>query len=168
MINQISTHDVLFDEVQRFRQPWLWALLGGGFLASGGGLAWGLAAEPEMAGHALIPAVCFVLLWGAVCLFLFLLKMDVRVDRQHLHVRFFPLLTKDIPLDDISEWETRTYRPLLEYGGWGIRYSLSKGWAYNVSGNRGLQLVMKDGKRLLIGSQKADDLSAAIGSAKQL
>ena len=35
------------------------------------------------------------------------------------------------------------------------------GWgkAYNVSGNRGLQLELSSGKKILIGSQRADELA---------
>jgi hypothetical protein len=39
--------------------------------------------------------------------------------------------------------------------------------AYNVSGNRGVQLEFSNGKRLLIGSQRPEDLAAAISRAKQ-
>ena len=39
--------------------------------------------------------------------------------------------------------------------------------AYNVSGNRGVQPVFSNGKRLLIGSQRPDELAAAISQAKQ-
>jgi hypothetical protein len=64
-------------------------------------------------------------------------------------------------------WEARTYRPILEYGGWGIRYSpFGQGCAYNVSGNRGVQLELADGQRILIGSQRAEELARAIGEAK--
>jgi hypothetical protein len=34
--------------------------------------------------------------------------------------------------------------------------------AYNVSGNRGVQLELVSGKRILIGSQQAEELAAAI------
>ena len=64
-------------------------------------------------------------------------------------------------------WEARTYRPLLEYGGWGIRYApFGKGWAYNVHGSQGVQLELTNGKRILIGSQRAEELARAIGEAK--
>ncbi|NLK25486.1 MAG: hypothetical protein GX307_02790 [Euryarchaeota archaeon] len=36
------------------------------------------------------------------------------------------------------------------------------GKAYNVSGNRGVLLKLKDGNSLLIGSQRAEELDAAI------
>ncbi|MHC4643443.1 MAG: hypothetical protein ACYS32_17515, partial [Planctomycetota bacterium] len=64
---------------------------------------------------------------------------------------------------DLAEHYPRTYKPILEYGGWGIRCSFTgKGKAYNVSGNKGVQLVFTNGKKLLIGSQQPDDLAAAI------
>jgi hypothetical protein len=38
--------------------------------------------------------------------------------------------------------------------------------AYNVRGDRGVQLVLRDGRRVLIGSQRADELAKAIAEAK--
>jgi hypothetical protein len=38
------------------------------------------------------------------------------------------------------------------------------GGAYNMKGNRGVQLVFKNGIRLLIGSQEAENLEQAIRS----
>ena len=69
--------------------------------------------------------------------------------------------------DDLSEYYARTYRPIWEYGGWGIRCSFGKGKAYNVSGNKGVQLVFKSGKRLLIGSQRADELEEALSKLER-
>ena len=89
----------------------------------------------------------------------------MRVDRHYLHVRFFPLLKRDIPLEEIARWQACTYHPVLEYGGWGIRFSW-KGTAYNVSGNRGVRLELVNGKRLLIGSRRAGELESAIARAK--
>lgn len=94
------------------------------------------------------------------------LKLETRLRRDGLYLRFFPIHIryKKFALDDISEFYPRRYRPILEYGGWGIRWSFKKGKAYNVTGNRGLQLVFKNGRRLLIGSQKADQFAQAIQS----
>ncbi len=89
-------------------------------------------------------------------------KLTVEVGDGALQIRFFPFLKKAIPFSDIAAVESRTYRPLLDYGGWGVRYSLRNGWAYNVRGNRGVQLRLKDGKRILIGSQRPEDLAGAL------
>jgi len=40
-----------------------------------------------------------------------------------------------------------------------------KGKAYNVSGNRGVQLELLNGGRILIGSQKPEELVKAINLA---
>jgi hypothetical protein len=34
--------------------------------------------------------------------------------------------------------------------------------AYNVSGNQGVDLTLRDGRRVMLGSQRADELAAAI------
>jgi hypothetical protein len=96
-----------------------------------------------------------------------MLKMQTEVRNDGLYVRFFPfhIHYKKFTADNISEYHPRTYRPILEYGGWGIRCGWRGGRAYNVSGNKGVQLVFKNGKRLLIGSQKPNELTQAIGSS---
>lgn len=57
-------------------------------------------------------------------------------------------------LDDLY---VKDYNPIADYGGWGYRNG-SQGKAYNTKGSVGLQLIFKDGSRLLIGSQKKDEL----------
>lgn len=51
----------------------------------------------------------------------------------------------------------------MDYGGWGFRFGLfGKGRALNVSGNKGIQLVLTDGTRLLIGTNKPDEARQAL------
>ena len=102
----------------------------------------------------------------AVTLLFLVLKLETEVRSDGLYIRFFPahIHFKRFGAEDLSECYARKYKPLLEYGGWGIRCSLSKGKAYNVSGNKGVQLVFKSGKRLLIGSHRAEELEEAIRS----
>ena len=57
--------------------------------------------------------------------------------------------------------EVRQYKPLSEYGGWGLRYG-SSGKAYNVSGNIGIQLHFKDGSTLLIGTNKKEEVEVVL------
>ncbi|MBL7188928.1 MAG: hypothetical protein ISS70_21590 [Phycisphaerae bacterium] len=96
----------------------------------------------------------------------FLLKLETEVRSDGLYVRFVPFhihFKRFVP-DDLSEYYARQYKPVREYGGWGIRCSFRNGKAYNTSGDRGVQLVFRSGKRLLIGSQKAEELEQAIRS----
>ncbi len=102
----------------------------------------------------------------AIAVLFLLLKLETKVRSDGLYIRYFPfhINFKRFTKDDLSEYYARKYKPLLEYGGWGIRCSLRKGKAYNVSGNKGVQLVFNSGKRLLIGSQRAEELEKAICS----
>jgi hypothetical protein len=94
-----------------------------------------------------------------------LLKLQTEVRPDGLYVRFFPfhIHFKRFGREELSEYYARQYKPIREYGGWGIKCSLRNGKAYNVNGNWGVQLVLSNGKKLLIGSQKPDELAAAIG-----
>lgn len=106
---------------------------------------------------------------GGVALLIIGMKLVTEVDSDRLRVRFFPFVRRDIPLKDIIHWEARTYSPILEYGGWGIRTGLFRrrgGGALNARGNRGVQLRFADGKDLLVGSQRPEELAAAITLAK--
>ncbi len=73
----------------------------------------------------------------------------------------FPFKKEAIPFSEIAKCDARQYSPIKEYGGWGIRYG-TKGMAYNVSGDRGVQLELTNGKRLLIGSQRSEELAKTI------
>lgn len=157
-----------FREEQRFTQTWIWALVLGlaalWIAIAGIQLGFGIkvgnnpASDGLLIAIGILPVVVLPLLIGT-------LRLTVEVRDGALHVRFFPFVRKVIRLSEIRSAEARTYRPILEYGGWGIRWGGRNGWAYNVKGNRGVQLELANGKRLLIGSQKADELAAAITTA---
>jgi hypothetical protein len=147
-----------FREVQRFRQPWLWVvlLLPLAFVAVGSFL-WARDEPIPWETWALIGGVTLLALgWFAV------LRLTTEVEDEALVLQFVPLWKKKrIPYASIRSVEARTYRPLREYGGWGIRYG-RQGGAYNVSGDRGVQLQLDDGRRFLVGSQRPDELARAI------
>jgi len=106
----------------------------------------------------IVGAGVVVLFWSA--------RLDVSVDDREIFIRFHPfhIRGRRIALSEIAEARARTYRPIAEYGGWGIRMGFG-GMAYNVSGNEGVQLVLTSGKRILIGSQRSGELEAAIASS---
>lgn len=115
-------------------------------------------------GQIILLSVTGVLLPIGIAVLFCFLKLETQVRPDGLYVRFVPFHRKfkRFGVDDLSEYYARQYKPIREYGGWGIRCSIRSGRAYNVSGNKGLQLVFKDGKRLLIGSQRAEELEQAI------
>ena len=160
-----------FHEEQQFRQPWLWLLLLVitacviGMFAHGMytqlylGQSWG---DRPMSDSALVISAAFSFLISAgLTLLFYKLKLITEVGPDGVHIRFFPLTRRKITFDSITSCKARTYRPIREYGGWGIRFS-RKGNAYNVSGNRGVQLEFRQGRPLLIGTQRPEELADAI------
>lgn len=105
---------------------------------------------------------------SAVAVLFMFLKLVTEVRSDGVYIRFYPihLRFKRFAFDEIRVYYARRCKPLLEYGGWGIRSGKS-GRAYNVRGDMGLQLEMTDNKKILIGSQKAEQLAAAISKAIQ-
>ena len=85
-----------------------------------------------------------------------------------LYIRFSPFHRDfhQIPLERIGSCRSIRYRPILDYGGWGIRMGFRKK-AYNISGNAGVEIVYEDGRTLLLGSRKADQLAGAIESVRR-
>ena len=149
---------VLFREVQRFRQWWLW------FLISIGPLTIWIATYRryvlgERTGTKPTPDNLMLVVWALIGIGLPLLFYSARlvteVRSDGLYLRFSPFHWSFLrfPVDSIKRSEARTYSPILEYGGWGIRYGWN-GKAYNVSGNQGIQFELHDGRRFLVGSQR--------------
>lgn len=162
-----QTTPARFREEQRFRQPWLWLLIL--FLVA---LQWwGFIQQIVLGqpwGNNPAPDWMMVLLWlvfgiGMPLFFLYL-RLIVTVTDEAIDIRFRPLTRRSIPIIDVTHVEARTYAPLREYGGWGIR-GLGGKRAYNVSGKRGVELTLVDGRKVMIGSQRADDLAQAIAAA---
>ena len=102
-----------------------------------------------------IPVAALLIFVGAY------MKLITEVGPDGIAVRLRPFPTFRYAFSRLQSVQPRKYRPILEYGGWGIRWS-ARGWAYNARGNEGVQLVLDDGGRVLIGSQEAERLAEAI------
>ena len=65
----------------------------------------------------------------------------------------------------IRRVEIVTYRPLRDFGGWGVRHGRDGELRLECSGKSRRRLYLADGSRLLIGSQTPEALAAAIERA---
>lgn len=157
----------LFSEKQYFRQVWVWIIL----LCMNGYFIFALVKQAllkqpfgarPMSTEKLVVGVAIVF---AVTLLFAFMRLETELKEDGVYYRFFPfqLKTKRIAWDRISRAFVRQYKPLLEYGGWGMRIGIfGKGQAFNVSGNKGLQLIYDNGKKFLIGTQKPEALQTAL------
>ncbi len=98
-----------------------------------------------------------------------IMTLQVTVDSSAIYYRYPPFVRKERRLTktDIQAMNIRKYRPIWEFGGYGYRYRLGSGRALNVSGKDGLQIVLANGKRLLIGTQKPEELGRIINQLKE-
>lgn len=96
-----------------------------------------------------------------------LLRMTTEVGPTDLRVWFgwIPTYRRVIPLGTIQRVEVVSYRPLIDYGGWGIRQGRDGIRVLNARGNRGVRIDLTDGTRFLIGSQHPEDLARALERA---
>ena len=68
-----------------------------------------------------------------------------------------------VPLDHIKTVETITHDVARDYGGYGIR-SIREGNAYVAGGGRGVRVTLTAGEKLVIGSERPDELAAALST----
>jgi len=166
-------NEILFTERQKFKQWWLWLILLGinGLFLFGvfkqviGGQQFG---DKPMSNAGLLIATGLTI---ALTLLFVNFRLDTTVKMDGIYVRFFPfhLKFKYYPWNSLTKSFVRQYSPLTEYGGWGLRIGLfGKGTAFNVSGDKGLQLEFTNKKKLLIGTNKPDELTETLNKIGQL
>ncbi len=111
----------------------------------------------------IITAVVVTAVMAGVVFLMFFSKLSILIRGDGIHVSFFPFFREKIfSPDKIERYEVRKFKPIAEYGGYGLRYSIRHGKAYNMSGNMGLQLYFNDGKKLLIGTKRSEALKRAM------
>lgn len=154
-----------FREEQRFRQPWTWMVV----VLSSAVSFWLLYRIWSRSGFAEEPlgaAVASLIAFGGPTMFWWARLLTV-VEDDRLHISFRPFLVRrNLPASEIVRFQATEYSPILEYGGWGLRWRPGKGKAYNVSGDRGVRLTLSDGEEFLVGSRRPEELETAITQAK--
>lgn len=101
-----------------------------------------------------IPVLLLALLLGA--------RLRISIDEEAVSYRFppFHFTWHQITWHEIEAAYVRKYRPIYEFGGWGLRINLRGNRAYNVMGDKGtgLEILRKDGKKILFSTRKPRQL----------
>ncbi|RIK23977.1 MAG: hypothetical protein DCC51_01845 [Anaerolineae bacterium] len=159
------TGNVLYHETQRWRDVWWVMALVFGLAA----IQWwiffvqivqGIPVGNNPGSDALVIVIWIIFGIGFPVFFL-LLKMVVEVVPGAIIIVFRPFVNRRILMGEIAHLEPKVYRPLREYGGWGVR-GIGGRIAYNVRGNAGVELTLIDGRRVMIGTQHPGELAEAI------
>lgn len=157
---------IYFYEKQRFTQWWLWMIL----VAINGLFFYGLVqqlffkipfGDKPMSNSGLLITFAGSLILSYL---FFSIKLETTIAEDGIYVRFYPFLRKMryYPWHEIDKYYVRQYKPISEYGGWGLRGFTDRNMAFNVKGNHGLQLELKGAKRLLIGTQQSEHLKSVL------
>lgn len=144
----------LFQEKQRFNQWWLWVLLIISSVAPVIILYKEFTSSTSTSGS----LSALIILFLVTVLFV-VLKMKTTITQKSIQLVYFPFVWKTINIDDIASLEVINYDFV---GGWGIRLWTSYGTVYNVRGNKGLHIKLKNGKQLVIGTQKPEELENVV------
>ena len=90
--------------------------------------------------------------------------LSVRLFHEHMVVGLgtVGLISKKIRYEDIVRTESVTYRPISEFGGWGVRFGKDRKRAWTARGNHAVVLHLRDGVRLYVGSDRPHRLEERI------
>jgi hypothetical protein len=156
---------IVFTEVQKFTQWWLWILLIGiGILPIVGMYKQFVLGETfgdnPMSDLGLI--IFCAVVFGLIAMF-WLLRLKTEIDQNEIRINFFPFLSKKVPWNDIKSAD------IVNYGfvGYGIRFGSTYGTVYNTNGNTGLAIELRNGKKFVIGTQKEHELNAIVKKWKE-
>jgi len=164
---------VEFYEIQRFRNPWMRysaVILTIGFMLFyiPGAVKQLIYHEPwgnkPVSDLTLIAIGIIVLatMFG-LCFFFFNLRLITLVNSRGIWIRLFPLTKRMIPFNEIVRCKPTTYKAMEEFGGWGAKDG-KRGKALTIYGDQGIELSLKSGETLLIGTQRPTELSTCISN----
>ena len=154
--------NIIFSEKQKFNQKWLWIILFFLVIIPISLLVFDKDFKLGAEGYIGVTVMLLPII------LIYLAELRVEVSENALKYQFFPFHIKvyEIRFADIDSFKELIYSSLKDYGGWGMKYSFS-GTAYNVSGNKGVKIFLKNGKKVLFGTQKPYEFFEALNKATQ-
>lgn len=150
----------VYREEQKVRQPWIWILV----LGILGLFIWGIIQQVVFGvdfGNnptSNLGLIAFSIIPIGLIYFLYTYKMTTEITSDYIYFKVKYFLKKKISWDEVKSVELIKYKPLSQFGGWGIRYGI-KGTAYSVSGKECLLIHLIDNDRkIYLGTQEPDRL----------
>jgi len=95
-----------------------------------------------------------------VNIFIYYATLTTKIDTKGIHLKFPPFTNKKVSWENIKSAEVIKY----SFVGYGWRLSFKYGRVYNTSGNKGLFVVTKNKRKILIGTQQPEKLEKIINS----
>ena len=151
----------IFTESQKFRQWWIWMIIIALLVIPGIGIYMQIFRGVQFGNNPMSNTGLLAYFAATVLFILFFLMMRLKtaISTQEIHLRFVPFVNKHILWSEVEKAEVINYGFV---GGWGIRWWTSYGTVYNMKGSMGLSLELKSGKKMVIGTQKAEELKKVV------
>lgn len=146
----------IFEEKQQFRQWWLIAILSITIVGVFLNIYYETDGFSNIGSNT--ASILTLIFTALIIASIFILELRTKIDSKGISANFnpFSFFKRHYNWSEIDRIYVRKYSALTEYGGWGVRgFGIAK--AYNVSGNYGIQIVTKEKKQFLIGTQKPQD-----------
>lgn len=146
-----------FKEEQKFTQWWIWILL---IVVTIYGVYNKLMHgefDTDPASNT-GPILSLIVIFGILALF-GMIYLKTEIDEEEIRMNFFPFVKKRVSWKEIKSAKVVNYGFV---GGWGVRLWTIYGTVYNIKGNKGLAVELTNGKKFLIGTQKADELNKMV------
>lgn len=145
-----------FSEVQRFKAWWLYVLTFSLVALSVGIAVYQVTFDIPVGDNPMsnVGVVIVAIVIVLMVLAILSLRLRTRFDAHGVVLSFKPLTQRKVSWDQVDRLE------MVDYGfvGYGIRWSRTYDVVYNAHGRIGLLLYLKNGRKLCIGTQKADEL----------
>lgn len=156
----------VFKEEQRFTKLWIILIIAISTLIPLGIIIKDYSDGNKAYSTATLILIIFLIMLPFTIIFIF--KLTTKIDETGIYYQFFPFhfSSKKIAWSELNSAKVKIYDPIGDFGGWGFRtgflFNKSKGKAMNVSGDIGIQLEFKNGKKLLIGTQKENEAKSVL------
>jgi len=154
-----------FKSVQRCRQTFIWVIVIGIAV-----FIWYSVYQQIILGNPIgnnpAPDVVLVIIWLVIGigfpLALISMKLIIKIDSESFRYQLFPLHLRmhSYRLADIESIERVDFRPILDFGGWGIRWG-RKGKGYIISGKKGVKVNFRTGRPVYFSSDEPEEVVRA-------
>lgn len=165
---------VYFSEEQRHNQWWLWVIPGAAMLAVVVPFSYGIYVQeamnkpfgenPMSTEGLIVTGISSVLMMLIIFFVRGKTKLKTKITSRGVWYSYPPLFRRGewISPEEIVRYEIRTIRAIREFGGYGMKRKHKYGKTFIVAGNTALQLNLKNGKKLLLGTQKKQAIAHAM------
>jgi len=152
--------NILFKEEQQFRTGWLWGIIIFCVLSSLGVTLGVALKEKEKSNEAWLAVAIVIPLEAVIFYLMYITKLQTVITTEGIYYKWWPFQRsyRFIPAMEIEEVELRK-GPGFSYGShWIPGY----GRVHNTGPGNGFQMVLKNSKKIFLGTQKQNSFQQAI------